>query len=46
MMGNWTVSKEEIDNEVFDDFCFGFLYLTTPEGDYDNIVSIIEIIDV
>lgn len=31
MMGNWTVSKEEIDDEVFDDFCFGFLYLTTPE---------------
>ena len=28
--GNWSVSKEEYDEDVMPDFCTGFLYVTTP----------------
>ena len=30
MRGNWSVSKEEYDEDVMPDFCTGFLYVTTP----------------
>ena len=30
MRGNWSVSKEEYEEDIMPDFCTGFLYVTTP----------------
>ena len=31
MLGNWSISKEELESDVVPDFCAGFLYVTTPK---------------
>ena len=30
MTGNWSTSKEELEDDIMPDFCCGFLYLTSP----------------
>merc|ERR1712198_185656 len=31
MTGNWSTSKEELEDDIMPDFCCGFLYLTSPK---------------
>merc|ERR1719357_1860289 len=31
MRGNWSLTKDELDQDILPDFCSGFLYITTPK---------------
>jgi len=31
MVGNWSMSKEDLEADIMPDFCSGFLYLTSPK---------------
>ena len=31
MLGNWSVSKDQMEEDIVPDFCAGFLYLTSPK---------------
>ena len=33
MTGNWSISRQQLNLEFHPDFCSGFLYLTSPQGD-------------
>ena len=37
MTGNWSISKEELEDDIMPDFCCGFSYITTPEV-YSNLI--------
>ena len=30
--GNWSISREQVEDDYHPDFCSGFLYLTSPQG--------------
>jgi len=30
MLGNWSVTKDQLESDIVPDFCAGFLYITTP----------------
>ena len=30
MRGNWSLSKDQLEEDILPDFCSGFLYITTP----------------
>ena len=33
MTGNWSISRQQLDLDFHPDFCSGFLYLTSPQGE-------------
>ena len=34
MTGNWSTTKEELEDDIMPDFCCGFTYITSPEVTY------------
>ena len=34
MTGNWSTSKQELEDDIMPDFCCGFTYITSPEVTY------------
>ena len=30
MLGNWSITKDQLESDIVPDFCAGFLYITTP----------------
>ena len=44
MTGNWSISREQLSREFHPDFCSGFLYLTSPQGDNRPAASVTELL--
>ena len=44
MTGNWSISRQQLDLDFHPDFCSGFLYLTSPQGEKHGCIILQEIL--